>query len=255
MSTHNPNFIPGIYNWCDRWCERCAFIARCSVGAEEMELMRQGQELDNEIFWNKIAENFEKARTLLYKAAARFGIDLDAIPQEELDAAQREHDVAFKSARKDARTTLAHEYAAAVHKWMNSAQFEALAIRAQQEIDLGIVTQEASQAQALAFKECIDVVRWYHTIIPSKIHRAVMEIHDTSRWDEGPEEQQLHNGSAKVALISIERSIQAWGGLMHVMHEEEDAIIRLLAMLQKLQRLMVQKFPLAEKFKRPGFDD
>ena len=25
----NPDFIPGIYNYCDRWCERCAFTARC----------------------------------------------------------------------------------------------------------------------------------------------------------------------------------------------------------------------------------
>ena len=25
----NPNFISGIHNYCDRWCERCPFTARC----------------------------------------------------------------------------------------------------------------------------------------------------------------------------------------------------------------------------------
>ena len=25
----NPDFISGIYNYCDRWCERCAFTSRC----------------------------------------------------------------------------------------------------------------------------------------------------------------------------------------------------------------------------------
>jgi hypothetical protein len=25
----DPNHITGIYNYCDRWCERCSFTARC----------------------------------------------------------------------------------------------------------------------------------------------------------------------------------------------------------------------------------
>ena len=27
----NPKFISGIYNYCDRWCERCRFTAYCRV--------------------------------------------------------------------------------------------------------------------------------------------------------------------------------------------------------------------------------
>ena len=26
--TDNPDFIEGIYNYCDRWCERCPLTAR-----------------------------------------------------------------------------------------------------------------------------------------------------------------------------------------------------------------------------------
>lgn len=25
----DPRFIPGIYNYCDRWCERCPLSNRC----------------------------------------------------------------------------------------------------------------------------------------------------------------------------------------------------------------------------------
>ncbi len=25
----DPKYIPGIYNYCDRWCERCQFTSRC----------------------------------------------------------------------------------------------------------------------------------------------------------------------------------------------------------------------------------
>jgi len=27
----DPRFISGIYNYCDRWCERCNFTSRCLV--------------------------------------------------------------------------------------------------------------------------------------------------------------------------------------------------------------------------------
>ena len=33
----DPRLISGIYNYCDRWCERCAFVERCAVGIEELE--------------------------------------------------------------------------------------------------------------------------------------------------------------------------------------------------------------------------
>ena len=31
----NGNLISGIYNYCDRWCERCPFTSRCLVYATE----------------------------------------------------------------------------------------------------------------------------------------------------------------------------------------------------------------------------
>src|SRR6266481_3050097 len=27
----NSEFISGVYNYCDRWCERCPFTSRCAV--------------------------------------------------------------------------------------------------------------------------------------------------------------------------------------------------------------------------------
>jgi hypothetical protein len=31
----DPRHIPGIYNYCDRWCERCSLTARCLTFAME----------------------------------------------------------------------------------------------------------------------------------------------------------------------------------------------------------------------------
>ncbi len=37
-------FIPGIHNYCDRWCERCPFSSRCRAFAIEMTIAVDGFE-------------------------------------------------------------------------------------------------------------------------------------------------------------------------------------------------------------------
>ena len=31
-------FIVGVYNYCDSWCDRCAFTSRCRVFADMREM-------------------------------------------------------------------------------------------------------------------------------------------------------------------------------------------------------------------------
>jgi len=34
----DPRFVPGIYNYCDQWCQRCALTSRCMNYALAMEV-------------------------------------------------------------------------------------------------------------------------------------------------------------------------------------------------------------------------
>ncbi len=43
----DPRFIPGIYNYCDRWCERCAYTGRC-LNFVHGEIMAAELEEDDE---------------------------------------------------------------------------------------------------------------------------------------------------------------------------------------------------------------
>ncbi len=43
---NDEHFIPGVYNYCDSWCERCAFKRRCRVRAMEMETTAQFDQRD-----------------------------------------------------------------------------------------------------------------------------------------------------------------------------------------------------------------
>ena len=85
-----PEFIPGIYNYCDRWCERCPMTARCMnySMAEERFPDAESQDLENEEFWQTLSGTFKEAMALLREMAAAHGIDLDNIDVEEEQARQ-----------------------------------------------------------------------------------------------------------------------------------------------------------------------
>jgi len=42
------DFISGIYNYCDRWCERCAFTHRCRVYATQKQFEEEAAEEEEE---------------------------------------------------------------------------------------------------------------------------------------------------------------------------------------------------------------
>jgi len=59
--------IPGIYNYCDRWCERCPQTHRClnfSIGEEEFS-DPQTRDIRNEAFWKKLSEIFGETLEML----------------------------------------------------------------------------------------------------------------------------------------------------------------------------------------------
>jgi hypothetical protein len=66
--------------------------------------------------------------------------------------------------------------------------------------------------------------------------------------------QEDANGSAKVVILGIERSISAWAALLPHFPDQESRILDLLATLKRLLRQVEASFPHALAFLRPGFD-
>ena len=81
----NENFISGIYNYCDRWCERCPFTARCMNFAMTREYSEdpEASDINNEKFWQSLSDIFKVTRELLEESAEELGIDFDDIDFEE----------------------------------------------------------------------------------------------------------------------------------------------------------------------------
>ena len=88
----DPNNIPGIYNYCDRWCERCPFTSRCLNFKMSEEKFGDQENLDvnNTAFWEKLAETLHETLDLLKEMAEEQGIDLNSIEIEDTEHYRRE---------------------------------------------------------------------------------------------------------------------------------------------------------------------
>jgi hypothetical protein len=63
------------------------------------------------------------------------------------------------------------------------------------------------------------------------------------------------DGSAKVALIAIERSMAAWTHMHTHFPSHQDQILDILNQLDRLRKRVETIFPEARNFVRPGFDE
>ena len=89
--------------------------------------------------------------------------------------------------------------------------------------------------------------------VASKTHRAVSSSLDAET--DPPDPQGDANGSAKVALLLIEESRQAWRELMQPGRTfGNGAPARFVKVLDALEAGLHQRFPRAFEFIRPGFD-
>ena len=105
---------------------------------------------------------------------------------------------------------------------------------------------------AASLRDCLEVIRWYQRQIYIKLCRAATGMIRGDLEDNEYDVQDA-NGSAKVALLGIERSIAAWATLRRRFPDHEDAVLA-FGTLRRLLRQVEAAFPDARAFRRPGFD-
>ena len=66
----NSNAIPGIHNYCDRWCERCSFTSRCNVFEQTSDLPPEALDIRNKVFWDHLSKNFQNMINMVEQMAA-----------------------------------------------------------------------------------------------------------------------------------------------------------------------------------------
>lgn len=228
-------FITGIFNYCDRWCERCSFTSRCRVFAMEQEydLTDDERDINNDQFWKRLADIFAEAKVMLEEKAEEFGIDLTNIDHE---AIQKEIDARREAICNTDLVKMGERYAKEVSRVLDKGDFE---------------VEESETADDL-----LQIIRWYQFMIATKIYRGSDAGIDLEEGDDEDLRETIlseKDGSIKVALIAADRSIYAWSGLVNDRNYSE--VRPMIDLLETVREKTEKKFPNARDFIRPGFDE
>ena len=253
----NPNLISGIYNYCDRWCERCSMTARCSVFQTTPQLnpddFANEEDFFKEVF-KGVSESFQLTMELLQESADERGIDLT--PSEEDDEWIEKRNRQKEETQNTSISLLAMEYLDLGKKWLENSNDALKTLQEDlQSSALMDLPERNPEQEALALKDALEVIPYYLHQIYVKLLRAQEGREEDDAWFEENNYPKDSDGSAKVALIGIDNSIRAWEVMLQYLPTQEDAILPMLSVLSNLRNQVESAFPEARAFKRPGFDD
>ncbi len=234
-----PNIIVGIHNYCDRWCERCPFTQRCTVFLAESALSEQEKNPNHEAFWDNLRALFRDALINLRQFAQTRGIDL----RQQLD------DTPSVNADFERLEKAALQYSQMCDKWFRLNRYVL--------IEQPISGDEREQTRhLLALTDAVEVITWYRFFICAKIHRALTTLTLIEKNDLFVDAVQNDaNGSAKIAILGIERSIASWEVIRAAFPEKTDELLDILVLLTRLRNSLKNIFPKVAAFIRPGFDE
>ena len=221
-------FIVSIFNYCDRWCEACAFTSRCRLFADVAETEASLDPnlqpvVDAPVLPEEAAPApppwMQELIVEMNEAATKIATgELEPPPRR---SPPKEHLAIENRARR---------YCFQVHTWLQSRRYEPL-----------------SPSDPFA------VIGWFHTLIPPKVHRAITGLAEDD--GESPDYPPDHDGTAKVALLGIERSHAAWLELIERGAVSDAEAAPFIADLVWLGEALEQVFPKARAFVRPAFDE
>jgi hypothetical protein len=273
------NLISGIYNYCDRWCERCQFTSRCFLYATEQadpDLEDpEVRDITNEKFWRKMQDIFRSTAEMIAEWAEETGVDLNSIDVSEEMA---EHERQMEEAEQSELSQRAHQYITSVNDWFRDH------FNSEEKVHDDMQTGPPPDDDDITIQDAVAVIRWYQFFITVKLLRALsggieadedeslndeddlsmdfLTDYETAD-DEDADYDEIEartarmdaNGSAKVALVAMDRSIAAWRSLQISLPDKSETIKPMLIELSGLRASVETRFPRARDFIRPGLDE
>ena len=273
----DPRYIPEIYNYCDKWCTRCPYTARCLDFALHERIWA---DLPRRIrLRDEAARRAEAAATQEEPPhPADAPVEEPEEPREHepppptgdapepmryfsreegMEQVLRGPDPGNMGIRDHPACRAAWQYVLAAMTWLMEhhalVQHHLEPIAAQPPDD---PAAPDPAEDAVLLRDAIEVIRWYHWAIWTKIARALLGAQQEdpllgAELADGPSDSDV---SAKIALVEMDQSLAAWGDVRRLLPSTAQAVDEMLVHLVRLRRLVEQTFPDARSVVRPGFD-
>ncbi len=221
----DPTLIKGIYDSCDQWCMYCEQKTRCLAYRCSPEL-----ESGKPNVYRSLSDRMTAGLVFLKRLA-----DAEGRPTPEIDA------------------ILSNDPAKQQHVFDIDDPIERMGRRYLKLAQAYLISREDypfEMKRRPSGPTPFEVFAWFHGLVPAKIYRALISARQAARGVADRKDDAIRN--AKVALIGIDRSLDA---LTALMTEDDDPRLELLqAQLRRLRRDVDGRFPEARSVVRIGLD-
>lgn len=234
--------IPNMHLYCDRWCEICRSTAQCEIFVPVATSHKKALKPD--------FGDFDFTLKKFYKWATERNITPEEIVVgSPADAARREKNK--KNPRTNETSKIAADYRIESMNFKSKYKEKFNQFR-QTCISKAELDSSADRTNEHKILQAFEVIGWYELQMPLKITRAYLGEYEC------PDEEKKYletNGSAKVVLTGIERSIPAWDTLGTNFPELDHECNNFILQLDRIRKRMLADFPKAAEFIRPGIDE
>ena len=243
--------IAGVYNYCDRWCERCVrqqncrlfrdqrrFEAAAAAGEEALKRLHERDDDEDDEYEGEPplspAEQAERLATIEEACKTTLTPEEERRMEEEYERRRRLKD--------------AHPLACAGGAYMHVVH----------------KLQKRLAATSSAFRDPVaraafDAIDHHACLIGGRTRRATSELvgdEDARAFAQSLGVQSDGHGCAKVVRLAIAESRDAWTYLQTIgVLKSAGVPAAMLVRLEALDRQVQKYFPRAMEFVRPGFDD
>lgn len=229
--------IDFISAYCDGWCERCAYTSRCSSFAVNAALGMCGDCHDAIELAVGAPRRVEPESESGQMQTHLEGVGNVAWTDKELAEFSRAEKVRDDHVKSTPFMKSAWAVGMASHRWLESR------------------CETVRAAADTVLREALEVAQHDSFLITIKLARAARGRYDREHGGDFDDDPAQHdwNGSAKVALICLERSEAAWRLIAEATGDCTPTAVA--ARLADLRREVESSFPNAGAFIRPGFDE
>ena len=230
------NTVIGIFNYCTRRCEQCAFTERCTLYLSERDYERRHPQAT---FQEQMRDSFAETFRLLEEWCKREGIDFEGIMR---DADAEGTDAALERAAESVREDPLQKFATGY-------------MRAALNVMDAMSAARAVRRWGPKVEAALDTIGWNASMLSAKVHRALHGHAERTTYGDDDPVQNDWNGSAKVARILADESRRAWRIVLTIGEAPDDSpLLELIALLDRIERMLAERCPAALQFVRPGFD-
>ena len=261
-----PELIPGIFNYCDRWCERCNYADRCRLFQSETErniqhILNDEDPNDPEIIAKDIAESLEDSLAML-----KAQMEIEGITEEDLKNFEEQDDDDSKyfvddfDDEKSEVTESGKIIKTQPPLVSQSDDFhkEVISFFRKMKPDIPDDADESELEKDPLYNE-LKVLLWYSPQIAVKMRmcfgsQAKIENEKNKDGDELEFETEMMNINSRIAFTGMEKCIVSLQQIYGQEIENHDEVLPLLVLIKKIKDEFEKEFPAVNNFKRPYFD-